>query len=210
MFLTHLRDQLGDQGHPRAWSLHEPLSNVRPVIFLQFAHGTPRTEVWRGAARRVGAARRLRQDRHRGQRGHRPDQHRRGVLVDGLSRQSGRGRARSRRIAPAGHGPKSGRAQQRFHAADRRDAQAGVRRRSRLPTREFMERARAIWEELGLPALDAAAAVARLFARRLERRPGRSTPAARSPANGKQSGKETFARRRGGLTPETPVKSVKK
>ena len=28
--------------------MHEPLSNVRPVIFLQFANGTPRTEVWRG------------------------------------------------------------------------------------------------------------------------------------------------------------------
>ena len=28
--------------------LHEPLSNVRPVIFLQFAQGAPRTEVWRG------------------------------------------------------------------------------------------------------------------------------------------------------------------
>src|SRR5438445_10440748 len=26
----------------------EPLSNVPPIIFLQFANGTPRTEVWRG------------------------------------------------------------------------------------------------------------------------------------------------------------------
>src|SRR5690349_13024675 len=28
--------------------LHEPLSNIRPVIFLQFALGVARTEVWRG------------------------------------------------------------------------------------------------------------------------------------------------------------------
>ena len=28
--------------------MHEPLTNLRPVIFVQFAHGTPRTEVWRG------------------------------------------------------------------------------------------------------------------------------------------------------------------
>src|SRR3954468_19750876 len=46
MFLSHLRDQLGIKGI-RAVSLHEPLSNVRPVIFLKFAQGTPRTEVWR-------------------------------------------------------------------------------------------------------------------------------------------------------------------
>ena len=92
MFLSHLRDQLGIKGI-RAVSLHEPLTNVRPVIFLQFAQGAPRTEVWRGLHGAVEPARRLRQDRRRGQRGHRPDQHRRGVLVDGLSRQSGRGRA---------------------------------------------------------------------------------------------------------------------
>ena len=48
----------------------------------------------RGVARpagRVVAAGRLRQDLHRGQRGHRPAQCRRGVLVARLSRQSGRG-----------------------------------------------------------------------------------------------------------------------
>ena len=36
--------------------MHEPLSNVRPVIFLQFAAGTPRSEIWRGMQ---GAATRL-------------------------------------------------------------------------------------------------------------------------------------------------------
>jgi len=28
--------------------MHEPLTNLRPVIFVQYAAGTPRTEVWRG------------------------------------------------------------------------------------------------------------------------------------------------------------------
>src|SRR3954452_25415612 len=46
MFLTHLRDHLSIKGL-RGVSLHEPLSNVRPVIFLTFARGAPRTEVWR-------------------------------------------------------------------------------------------------------------------------------------------------------------------
>src|SRR5215469_5888465 len=46
MFLAHLRDQLAIKGIRRV-ALHEPLSNVRPVVFLQFAPGAPRTEVWR-------------------------------------------------------------------------------------------------------------------------------------------------------------------
>src|SRR6267143_3174137 len=40
-FLAHLRDQLSIKGI-RKVIMHEPLSNVRPVIFLQFANGTPR------------------------------------------------------------------------------------------------------------------------------------------------------------------------
>ena len=28
--------------------MHEPLTNLRPVIFVQYAAGTPRSEVWRG------------------------------------------------------------------------------------------------------------------------------------------------------------------
>src|SRR5580704_10299379 len=47
MFLSHLRDRLAIKGIKRV-VLHEPLSNIRPVIFLQFAPGTPQSEVWRG------------------------------------------------------------------------------------------------------------------------------------------------------------------
>jgi 4-hydroxy-3-polyprenylbenzoate decarboxylase len=47
MFLAHLRDQLGIKGIKRV-VMHERLTNLRPVIFLQFAHSAPRTEVWRG------------------------------------------------------------------------------------------------------------------------------------------------------------------
>jgi 4-hydroxy-3-polyprenylbenzoate decarboxylase len=77
-----------------------------------------------------------------------------------------------------------------------------------LPKREFMERARAIWQELGLPALN-------------PREPwhgyslgdwdGTWDVYASRAVNGQweQTGKETFARRRGGLTPETSVKSVR-
>ena len=150
-FLAHLRDQLGIKGVRRV-VMHEPLTNLRPVIFVQFAHGTPRTEIWRGAARRRDPAGRLRQDRHRGERGHRSAQHRRGVLVAGLSRQSDRGRAH-RAVPAGGHGPKSGPARsEEFDAADRRHAEDPMPPLA-LPKREFMERARKIWDELGLPAL---------------------------------------------------------
>src|SRR5262249_57906170 len=46
LFLAHLRDQLDVRGIRRV-HMHEPLTNLRKVMFLQFAAGTPRTEVWR-------------------------------------------------------------------------------------------------------------------------------------------------------------------
>ena len=46
MYLAHLRDVLGIKGIKRV-VLHEPLTNLRRFVFLQFAPGTPRTEVWR-------------------------------------------------------------------------------------------------------------------------------------------------------------------
>src|SRR5271170_2606431 len=45
-FLEHLRDTLSIKGVRRV-VMHEPLSNLRKIIFVQFAHGVPRTEIWR-------------------------------------------------------------------------------------------------------------------------------------------------------------------
>ena len=47
LFLAHLKQSLGVKGILHV-SMHERLTNLRPVIFLQFAANTPRTEVWRG------------------------------------------------------------------------------------------------------------------------------------------------------------------
>jgi 4-hydroxy-3-polyprenylbenzoate decarboxylase len=47
MYLSHLRDVLGVRGVRRV-VMHEPFTNLRPLIFVQYAAGTPRTEVWRG------------------------------------------------------------------------------------------------------------------------------------------------------------------
>jgi UbiD family decarboxylase len=47
VYLSHLRDVLSIRGVRRV-VMHEPLTNLRPVIFVQYAAGTPRSEVWRG------------------------------------------------------------------------------------------------------------------------------------------------------------------
>src|SRR5262245_26093866 len=46
MFLAHLRDRLSIKG-VRKVVMHEPLTNLRKVIFVQLAQGVPRSEVWR-------------------------------------------------------------------------------------------------------------------------------------------------------------------
>ena len=75
-----------------------------------------------------------------------------------------------------------------------------------LPEREFMERARAIWDELGPAAAHAAAAWHGYslgdWAEDWDISPTRRR------GEWEQNGTETFARRRGGVTPETPVRDV--
>ena len=105
-----------------------------------------------------------------------------------------------------GHGPKSG--GRKGDATLMIDATSkGPMPPLALPAREFMERARTIWQELKLPALTPqppwhgyslgdwsenwSAYAERAVAGKWE-----------------QSGHETFARRRGGLIPETPVREV--
>jgi 4-hydroxy-3-polyprenylbenzoate decarboxylase len=202
MFLAHLRDHLGVKGIC-AVSLHEPLSNVRPVIFLQYAQGAPRTEVWRG----MHGASSLRADC--------------GKVVVAVSEDIDPGNSdavwwsiayranpvEDVHIAPhrsSGHGPKSGRRSNDSSLLIDATLKQ-VFPPLALPGREFMERARVLWDELGLPALAL--------------RPpwhgytlGDWTPKWEAYAqravqgNWEQSGAETLARRRGGLTPETPVR----
>ena len=206
MFLSHLRDQLGIKGI-RAVSLHEPLSNVRPVIFLKFAQGAPRTEVWRALHGASG----LRADC--------------GKIVVAVSDDidptntdavwwSIAYRANpvdDVHVVPhraGGHGPKAGRrSNDSSMLIDATLKQAFPP--LALPTREFMDRARKIWDELELPALS-------------PQPPWHGytlgdwndtweTYAKRAVTGGwEQSGKETFAQKRGGLTPETPVRDADK
>jgi UbiD family decarboxylase len=206
MFLSHLRDQLGIKGI-RGVSLHEPLSNVRPVIFLKFAQGAPRTEVWRG----IHGASGLRADC--------------GKIVVAVSDDIDPTNTNAvfwsmaYRANPvedvvvmphrsSGHGPKSGRVPNDSSLLIDATLKAPFPPLA-LPTREYMERALKVWEELGLPALSPQPPwhgytlgdwneVWETYAKRA--------------VNGgwEQSGRETFAQKRGGLTPETPVRDADK
>jgi UbiD family decarboxylase len=205
LFLAHLRDRLAVRGIQRV-VMHEPLTNLRKVIFLQFAQGTIRSEIWRGLH---GAATLL------------PDC---GKICIAVSQDIDPENAdaifwslayRSNpiedvHIAPyraGGHGPKSGRgAEDSTLLIDATLKHAAPP--LALPAREFMEQARAIWQELNLPALSPQppwhgyslgdwSEAWDVYARRAVT------------GDWERSGSETYARRRGGVTPETPVREVK-
>jgi len=197
MFLSHLRDRLSVRGIRRV-VLHEPLTNVRPVIFLQFAPGAPPTEVWRG----MHGAATLRADCGKVIVAVSDDIDPTNVdaVLWSIAYRSNPGE--DVHIAPyrsGGHGPKSGK-----HGGDATLLIDATLKHPMpplaLPAREFMENARGIWEELGLPAITPQAPwhgyslgdwddAWDVFARRAVR------------SEWAQSGIETLARRRGGLTP---------
>src|ERR1700732_1242850 len=204
LFLALLRDQLEVRGIRRV-HMHEPLTNLRKVMFLQFAAGTPRTEVWRA----LHGAANLRADCGKVVVAVSADidpENVHGVLWSLAYRANP---IEDVHIAPGrslGHGPKTD--------ASATDSTMLIDATLKhpmpplaLPPPELMERARVVWEELGLtcPApqppwhgydLGDWAAVLGGYARRAVEGAWETT------------GAETFARRRGGLTPETPVRDV--
>jgi 4-hydroxy-3-polyprenylbenzoate decarboxylase len=204
LFLSHLRDHLSLKSVRRV-VMHEPLSNVRPIIFVQFANGTSRTEVWRGlhgaAARQADCGKiviAVSED---------IDPSNTDAVMWSLAYRSNP--VEDVLLEPyrsTGHAPKSG--------PGNSDSTMLIDATLKypmpplaLPGREFMERAQMLWTELGLPALTI--------------RPpwhgyslGDWTEAwdqfARNAVAGAwaKNGENTWARRRGGLTPETPVRTV--
>ncbi|MBM3485051.1 MAG: UbiD family decarboxylase [Alphaproteobacteria bacterium] len=151
MFLDHLRNHLGIKGVIKV-GMHEPLTNIRKVLVVQLERDVPRTEVWRalyGAASLLRAA---------------------GKFVIAVNDDIDPDHAdalfwaMAYRCNPAldvqmlphrdqGHGPRSLRnggedASVLFDAT----LKEGFPPIS-LPKRAYMENARKIWEELGLPEL---------------------------------------------------------
>jgi len=76
-----------------------------------------------------------------------------------------------------------------------------------LPAREFMERAKVIWDELGLPQLNPQPP---WYGYSLGDWTANWEHWAKRAVEGKweETGRETFANRKGGVIPETPVRSV--
>jgi 4-hydroxy-3-polyprenylbenzoate decarboxylase len=149
LFLSHLRDQLGIRGVVRV-SMHEPLTNIRKVIIVVVRPGTPETEVWRalyGACSFQRASGKFVIAVDEG-----IDPENADAVLWAMSYRSRPDR--DLRVVPdqdRGHGPRlfdGADASVLINATLRRDAPP-----ISLPKRVFMERARAIWEELGLPPL---------------------------------------------------------
>jgi UbiD family decarboxylase len=202
LFLNHLRNVLSVKGI-RAVVMHERLTNLRPVIFLQFAAETPRSEVWRGLS---GASTLISNC---------------GKIVIAVSEDIDPRSTdavlwslayRSNPIEDVHISPYRGGvqgAQYGPRSADSTMLVDATRKRPMpplaLPAREFMEQARTIWDELGLPALAVSSPwhgytlgdwteTWETFARRA------------IAGDWEESGRETLARQRSGLSPETPTK----
>jgi 3-polyprenyl-4-hydroxybenzoate decarboxylase len=131
--------------------MHEPLSNLRPIIFVQFSDGTPRTEVWRGlqatAAKQADCGKiviAVSED---------IDPSNTDAVMWSLAYRSNP--IEDVHIEPyrsTGHAPKSGPAE--LDSTMLIDATLKYPMPPlALPGREFMERAQTLWKELGLPAL---------------------------------------------------------
>jgi 4-hydroxy-3-polyprenylbenzoate decarboxylase len=151
MFLAHLRDHLGIRGVERV-AMHEPLTNIRKVLVVQVARDMPRTEIWRalyGAASLHRAAGKY------------------VIAVNGDIDPDNADAlfwAMAYRANPAldfeilkhrdqGHGPRS----QRNGGEDASVLVDATLKEDfppiSLPKREYMENAKKIWDELGLPKL---------------------------------------------------------
>ena len=129
--------------------MHEPLTNIRKVVVVQFDRGTPETEIWRGLYAAMSFQRStgkwvIAVDED-------IDADNSDALLWALSYRTRP--SRDLQVVPhrdPGHGPRS----------EDEDSAVLVNATLRgdyppisLPKREFMERARQIWEELGLPRL---------------------------------------------------------
>jgi UbiD family decarboxylase len=204
MFLEHLRHTLGIRGVKRV-VMHEPLTNLRKVIFVQFERGTPKTEIWRGMQ---GASSLQAQC---------------GKLVIAVSEDISPDNAdaifwslayrsdfmQDVLITPhrsSGHGPKSGRAATEgtmlIDATLKSDMPPLA-----LPAEEFMLRAKDIWQELDLPRI---APQVPWHGYQLGDWADEYDGYAKAAVAGdwRTNGAATYGRRHGNLIPETPVRSV--
>jgi UbiD family decarboxylase len=152
MFLSHLRNTLGIKGVKRV-TLHERMTALRRMTIVTVEQGTPRSEVWRALY---------------GMSSFKADCGKIGIAVNedvDPENSDALFWAMAFRMNPAedlqvlkhrsgGHGP------EREHETDEEDATLLIDATTKdvlppfaLPKREYMEGARKIWDEIGLPKL---------------------------------------------------------
>ena len=151
LFLAHLRDSLGIRSVRRV-ALHEPLTGLLRVTVVIVEKGTPRTEVWRalyGATSFKGDCGKIcvavNED---------IDPDNADALLWALAYRMNP--VEDVQVLPhrgQGHGPKREHDQEEDSTLLMDATMKGDMPPLALPKREYMERARALWEELGLPGL---------------------------------------------------------
>ncbi len=207
LFLHHLQKVLGIKGVTGV-VMHEPLSNLRPIIFLQIANKTPQTEIWRalqGASTLQAQCGKIvvavTDD---------IDPHNADAVFWSMAYRSNP--IKDIMIVPyrsRTHGPKS---DDTANSTLLIDATAkGLMPPLALPAKEYMEETKLIWEKLGLPTLSPRAPWHGVhlgdWGDRWERY-------AQSAVKGEweRNGENSFQRRRPSseVNPETPVRRIEK
>jgi 4-hydroxy-3-polyprenylbenzoate decarboxylase len=151
VFLHHLRSVLAVKSVTRV-AMHEPLTSLYAVIGIQFARGTPETEIWRaldGAStlHRFAGKWIVAVDED-------IDPHNADALFWAMSYRCQP--QHDLLVVPhkhPGHGPRGPRDDGETASVLINATLKGTYAPVALPKREFMEQARAIWERLGLPPL---------------------------------------------------------
>src|SRR5882672_9354683 len=204
LWLAHLKERLAIRGVTRV-VMHEPLTNLRPVIFVQYAAGTPRTEVWRGLH---GAATLM------------PNC---GKVCIAVSEDIDPANTdailwsiayRSNPIEDVHVAPYRGGVQGSQYGSRTSDSTLLIDATAKgpmpplaLPKREFMERAERLWAELKLPAITLKPPWhGYTLGDWIERWDVYAARAVRG--DWEESGKETLARQRGGMKPESSARKV--
>jgi UbiD family decarboxylase len=151
LFLAHLREALGIRGVKRV-ALHEPLTGLLRVSVISCEKGMPRTEVWRalrGAAFFKGDMGKITvavsDDID-------PD-NADALLWSMAYRMNPLEDVQTLPHRGQGHGPKREHGQEEDSTLLMDATMKGDMPPLALPKKEYMERARKIWEELGLPKL---------------------------------------------------------
>jgi 4-hydroxy-3-polyprenylbenzoate decarboxylase len=151
LFFAHLRQTLGIRGVKKV-SLHEPLTGLLRVTIITLEKGTPRTEVWRaleGAAFFKGDCGKICVAVNEDIEADNAD-----ALLWALAYRSNP--VEDVRTLPhrgQGHGPKREHDQEEDSTLLIDATMKGDMPPLALPKREYMERAKATWERLGLPKL---------------------------------------------------------